>query len=136
MNSVSALANYIEEALKVVQRSRLRPELYSDIVNRYSKLFNNIMDRKLPYGRLELEDFNRELDRLFDLEQAYARRSSPQYGDEHSKAQPFYDQALKLILSHKRYTGESKSQLRELFEVSSSLISKLPTYSSVRYIYG
>jgi hypothetical protein len=119
MDSIEIIAKYAEEAADVVQKDRdnLRDELLSDLKGRYRTLFKIVIGRQLPLGKLEKEDFGREMDRLYDLQQVYLRRSVRQFGDFHARAQPIYDTAIDVVLSIEPYSKWQKIRIRGLLTV-------------------
>jgi hypothetical protein len=119
MDSIKIIAKYAEEAADVVQKDRdnLRGDLLSDLQGRYRTLFKIVIGRQLPLGKLEKEDFGREMDRLYDLQQVYLRRSARQFGDFHARAQPIYDTAIDVVFSIAPYSKWQKIRIRDLLTV-------------------
>lgn len=92
--------------------------LLADLHRKYRQLLTNIQSRQLPLSKFEIRDIGRELLRLFDMYQAYLRRSNPRFTDGHTRATPIYDRVLEIVNDPKPYIGRRKQELHNLLNVS------------------
>jgi len=74
------------------------------------------MGRSLPLSSTELKDFDREFERLFDLQQLFIRGSKIQPGN--TLANPIFDDALKTINASYIYTPKLKLKILQYIQVN------------------
>lgn len=97
----------------------LKAELKNDLFERFHKLFDIMMSRKMPLSVTELEDFDREFHRLHDLRQIYLHVSAINYSiKQHAKGSSIFINLMEIIDSpcHK-YDSPRKNAVKILLKV-------------------
>lgn len=97
----------------------LKAELKNDLFKRFNKLFDIMMNRKMPLSATELEDFDGEFHRLYDLKQIYLQVSALSYNiRQHAKGSPIFNNLMEMIDSPcHRYDSQRKSAVKILLKV-------------------
>jgi len=120
MQSLEVIAKYGQDFIQICKDAQrcLRKEEFEALIRNYSGLFENLINRELPLTKTEIENFENEFDRMYDIGQVYKRRAAPTFTAGHPTATQLYTRAENLVYSPRVYSGDIKKQLRLVLEVS------------------
>lgn len=91
----------------------------NDLVTRFNKLFEIMMNRQIPLSITELEDFDGEFHRLYDLKQIYLHVSTLKYDiSQHSRGFPIFKNLMEIVDNpcHK-YDPRRKNAVKQSLKV-------------------
>jgi hypothetical protein len=114
--SIEILVKHGKEAIKGLTDPKLTKfALKEQLTKQYQSLFEILMKRSLPLSTNETKDFDREFDRLFDLQQLYLRGSQMAPGN--TLAGPIYERSLKEINTTGIYSPSLKANIHKVIKV-------------------
>lgn len=126
--TLEVITKHLEDAVKQItdksinarnESIYLKDELKNDLSRRFNKLFDMMMCRKMPLSVTELEDFDGEFHRLYDLKQIYIQVSALTYSiREHARGSPIFNNLMEIIDSPcHRYNSQKKNAVKILLKV-------------------
>ncbi|KAG4074868.1 hypothetical protein HA402_009293 [Bradysia odoriphaga] len=105
--TVEVMTKHVQDAVKQVteqsvnargQTIALKSDYKNDLVERFKNLFAILMERQIPLSVTELEDFDCEFHRLFDLKQIYLQASSLSYNiSQHSRGSAIFKNLMEIM---------------------------------------
>jgi len=95
----------------------LRLHDFNSLRRKYGRLFQQLLSRALPLTKTEMENFENEFDRHYDICELYKRKGSANFTNGHSIAEPLYKRATNLVRSLRPYTKSTKEQLHTILKV-------------------
>jgi len=118
MHSLNYIASLGRDVIKHLNDTALstQPILHIDLAHRYKEMFYHLCKRELPLSYIEMRDFNKEFDRMYEYYLLYLRKASPRFTTGHSRAEPLYQRALGILKNRGVFSDQMKAQLREVLK--------------------
>lgn len=91
----------------------------NDLIMRFNKLFDIMINRQIPLSYTEVEDFDKEFHRLYDLKQIYLQVSTLNYDiGQHARGSQIFKNLMEVIDNpcHK-YDSKRKNAVKQLLLV-------------------
>lgn len=126
--TLEVMTKHLQDAMKQVtegsmnnrnQKVSLQSQYKNDLIVRFNKLFEIMMNRQIPLSSTEIEDFDGEFHRLYDLKQIYLQASSFNCDiRQHARGSQIFTNLMEVIDNPcRKYDSQIENAVKHLLQV-------------------